>query len=187
MKKFSFCIVALFVICLLPGRSIADTTAVQPQLKSPGKALAWSFWGTVIPNVVGLTLNLTTDGIGDIVGNQLGTAGIIFGPSAGYFYGGLPKRGESGMALRGGLTLGTYILILAAGENGEVRSDREPAAAWLALFALTTVTVNAITSIAKVDGAVRKRNENIRETGWLLAPKYFADHKAGGLQLQLRF
>lgn len=187
MKPVSLCVKILFIFCILFNVALADSTDVQPQPKSPGKALAWSLLGTLVPYSMGLTLNLTTDGLGDMVGNQLSTAGIVFGPSAGYFYGGVQKQGEKGMAVRGGLLLGIDILILAAGENGELRSDRQPAATFIAAAAVIVIIVDAICDIAQADGAVRKRNQELAQTGWLITPKYFAKSKTPGLQLQITF
>jgi len=163
-----------------------DQTSFQTSPKSPGTALAWSLWGTLIPNAVGTTLLLASneDWV-EITGASLAEAGTVFGPSLGYFYAGLDKKGWSGNAIRGGLETARLIWLLSVAENGRVRSD-DPAVTGGAIVA-AVVIVHAIVDIAKVDGAVRKRNEKLPQTVWMVAPKYFAGYKTGGLELQVRF
>lgn len=187
MKKY-FALVALFYCpslfagenqpFLLRGHYIAatwaDTAAVKignSEIKSESKAFGLSFWYTVIPTAT-------------LIGSPFG---LIAGPSMGYFYGGMPGRAWTGIGLR---TVGLGGMVLAFGLTyaNDPEEGIESGLVAIGLVGGGVITVFSIFhDIATVKKAVRKRNAKLQETGWLLAPKYFAKHKAHGLELQLRF
>lgn len=182
MKKWAFCATVLVIFRVLPNPVSADTTDVQPQPKSPSKALVWSLCGTILPNIIGISMDAVSDKEDvEIAAAAVANAGTVLGPSVGYFYGGVHKRGWTGSAIRG---VFTGFFLLAANEAEDSRGDGEEL---VASAIATFIIVHAIVDIAQVDGAVRKRNEKLRQTGWMLTPKYFAKSKTPGLQLQITF
>ncbi|HXF49639.1 MAG TPA: hypothetical protein VNL73_09495 [Verrucomicrobiae bacterium] len=182
MNKFLFCAARLLVLCVLPKLAFADTTDVQPQLKSPGRALAWSLCATILPNIIGISMDAASDKEDvEMAAAVVANTGTVLGPSVGYFYGGVHKRGWTGGAIRG---VFTGFFLLAANEAENSRGDGEEL---VASAIATFIIVHAIVDIAQVDGAVRKRNQEMAQTGWQLAPKYFAKSKTPGLQLQITF
>jgi hypothetical protein len=182
MKPVPLCAKILFVFCILLDVAFADTTMVQPQPKSPAKALAWSLCGTILPNIIGISMDAASDEEGTEEATAwIANTGTVLGPSVGYFYGGNSRRGWTGNAIRG---VFTGFFVVAVNEAEDSQGDGEE---FLAGIIGTFIIVHAIVDIAQVDGAVRKRNEKFRHTGWLVTPKYFAGHKTPGLQLQITF
>lgn len=167
---------------LFPGNyaaaSWADTVAVTPGVKpgipgakSENHAYNLSFWSTFIPTATVI----------------LSPVGLWFGPSLGYFYGGAPGRGWLGVGIRT-VGLGGMISSFAICGWDCGPGDSNYGLAWLVFGAGGVIVVaDAIYDIATVKKAVRKHNRSLQKTGWMIAPVYFAKHKAGGLELQLRF
>lgn len=181
------------------GTIWSDTTGVnltQKQnisgTKSENLAFHLSFWSTAIPAVGGAATIVASKSFGNnsddaaIAGFLVGWAGMILGPSVGYFYGGRPGRAFLGSGIRLGLTAGTVAGMIAICPI--FCSDKENTWTWVVFIGgHSLLAASAIYDIATVKKAVRMHNEKLHQTGWLLSPKYFADHKAGGLELQITF
>ncbi len=129
--------------------------------KSPGKATRLSTFATLAPLCLGLQLT-KNDGLASSVGGTMAVAGVLFGPSVGYFYGGCGRRGMTGIAVRVGFSaLGAIAatqaewpnLISLSGDSGEPN-----AAAQLTAVAFTLVFVDMVLDIVQVSRAVRRQN-----------------------------
>lgn len=104
-------------------------------------------------------------------------AGLAFGPSLGFFYGGCWGRGLLSSVLRLGVTVAAVAWILEDDESAT------PGYLWLGAMA-TSVVFDILT----VKRAVHKRNESIRaRRGAKVGVSPFALPKGGGIQLQLSF
>ena len=141
------------------------------QLKSENAALTASLMLTLLP-----TATLV-----------FAAPGLIVGPSAGYFYAGMPGRAWRGIGLRlagvGGM-IGSFGICgwdCGPGDSGY-------GIAW-AVFAISAgvTTGSAIYDIATVKTAVRKHNSALLKLSETIAPTYFAESKVLGLELTLRF
>jgi len=143
-------------------------TSEVSKLKSENKAFNLSLWSTLIPTIT-------------IVASPLG---LIAGPSMGYFYGGAPGRGWLGIGIR---TAGVGGMIVSFAASWDCSGSE--CGTGLAFFTLgAAITVgSAIYDIATVKSIVRKHNQSLRKTGWMITPKFLAKHKAGILELRLRF
>jgi hypothetical protein len=119
--------------------------------------------------------------------------GIAVGPSAGYFYAGRPWRGVSGILLRVGTGAATRALIdmiVKSSEGGGGFGFSFPAAAGLiGLAGVTAIIVEVVVDIKNVRTVVKERNSKIQNktSNITLAPRYFADSGAGGLELNITF
>jgi len=151
------------------------------QLKSETTALQYSLYGTLFP--VGISLASKS-------GYELAIAGVLVGPSLGYFYGGKADRGMKGILIRTGTVALTWVIGgIAAQSAGGGFSGLEAAIKVCAVGA-GVVLIEAIYDIATVKSTVRKHNEELRQknqTSVTLLPKYFADSGAGGLELRITF
>lgn len=102
--------------------------------RSESKAFRYSLLSTLIPAPSGI----------------LTIPGLIIGPSTGYFYGGCPKRGLSGVALRSLIGAGALIW------NSESDDTQSIAITYAGL-----TLASAAYDIVKVRGVIRERNRRI--------------------------
>jgi hypothetical protein len=138
------------------------TGTVPPQLagltarKSPGRALAWSAAGTLVPIAAGAVVLATrprgdpvsgepADETYDVVGGILIGVGLGLGPSLGHFY-----AHEMGWVLPRVLVGGVLGLAAASSDLGSGTG--------LALLGLTTVTAMAALDIAAAPAAAQHYN-----------------------------
>jgi hypothetical protein len=175
------------------------------KLKSENAALRWSLLSTVVPITVGATIWIldkhqvkyyTHGTYTDIEEHQpsrlipvtLIFSGIIFGPSMGYFYAGESWRGIKGMIVRLVLGGGTGLCFLVAVGIGEENyANSTSPYGEIAFVGGVALLADAIYDIAKVKSTVQKHNSRLQKTSLILAPKYFADSKACGIRVQIRF
>jgi len=150
--------------------------------KSETNAFLWSLSGTVVPIYLGASQE-------NEIGLFLFIGGVFIGPSLGYFYGDIPKRGLRGFAVRGGVMLGSLMIGSAMGletcvfGNSERNDDGWAVVGLGALF----VVGHSIYDIIAVPFAVREHNRSLQSASMTLLPKYFADSGAGGLELKVTF
>ncbi len=164
------------------------------RLKSPGRALGISGTCTIMPVAAGLMWASSGED-SDMTGPAiLLMSGIMVGPSAGYFYGDCGERGVQGLALRTGIMALTMAAGgFAAGRGSDAAMSYDGMAAGLAVAALGlgVITVHSLYDIGKVSSTVENRNQKLitqhDQTSVTLAPAYFADSGAGGLELTVSF
>lgn len=112
--------------------------------------------------------------------------GLIFGPSTGYFYGGMPGRAWIGIGLRvvaiGGIVSSFAICGWDCGKNDEAYD-----LAWAVLLSSSTLlVVSTVYDIATVKRSVRHHNERLAKKGLSLAPAYWPKNSAIGLRVTLK-
>jgi hypothetical protein len=118
--------VAALVLLLQPASGLAQIDSVaRPEAasgdslrpshqKSEAVAVLLSTGSLVLPVASGALLMSHAGGSNqDFTGMALGGVGLLYGPSAGYFYGGCPGRGMKGAAIRGGILAVTHAVMLA--------------------------------------------------------------------------
>ncbi len=151
-----------------------------PQEKSPDVAQVLSLIGTGIP--VGLMIAaLSHSGDWDAVGFFLASLGTsVLVPAPGYFYGGLWGRGFSGMGLR---ALGVAGVILGIG----AMDKKTESGAVLLIGGAGLIIGSMIYDLAKVSGAVRRRNLKLHEKTLAISPVYLPQQKALGIHVQIGF
>ena len=165
----------------------SQKSQTKPGLKSETKAFHLSFLSTIIPATVGIGLAVTDEKVEEqaVAGGAVFSFGIIVGPSVGYIYGGRSGRGWAGVGIRSALIVGTVLLAAATAGDGEIGGGEAPAI--IVLGGVTAATIVAIIDIATVKKAVRKRNQELGEKNWMMAPKYFARSRAGGVEIKVKF
>ncbi len=175
---------ALLVTCLMLGSLALPCMAQedQPQplpevkLKSENTALLLSLFGTLVP--YGLVA-LSPQDRGLVV--TCLAAGLV-GPSVGYVYGGMARRGLAAILTRlagaGGL-LGGFALLWGEG-SGEFGIG-------LMIVGGCTVIASTLGDIAGVKRAVREHNRKVQGLSLNVAPILVPKSKTVGLSLQLGF
>ncbi len=168
-----------------------DTIPTQAQYypgrKSAETAGALSFFSTAAPIGAAIWLG-NMDGVHDDVPPWMAVGGLILGPSAGYYYAGMTKRGLIGIGIRTTLLVGTAVAVeLAEKENCGWEGCRNESVPTIVLIGTGTLLVATMADIILVQEYVKKRNRAFREGSWMVTPVYFAGQDAGGLQLQITF
>jgi asparagine N-glycosylation enzyme membrane subunit Stt3 len=197
MKTFKVTLTLVSMVATLATSSVGQPSGKSisiPDYKSVSgiKAAQYSVMGALIPVTAGLAC-LKMDGPKTIPAVFI-LSGVFLGPSAGYFYGGCPERGATGILLR----VGTATLTgLAAREAARAHQSDEfmdfsglEAALTVGAIGSGIILIESIVDIALVKGVVEKKNiERARqaETNVTLLPAYFADSDAGGLELNITF
>jgi len=157
----------------------------KPQLVSESTAKSLSLWSTVIPTTAGMLVGNKNH----VAGGTLVVAGLIVGPSIGYFYGHCPGRGAQGLLIRA-VTLGaTVALTVRTAENtdtGDFGTNIANAELAIAIGGVGACALiyEAIHDIGHVRSEVERRNSRIVTASFSLGPRYFAQNKAFGLQLR---
>ncbi|MCI0330502.1 MAG: hypothetical protein L0196_06060 [candidate division Zixibacteria bacterium] len=167
--------------------SFSTPNRIIPDPKSEGTAVALSLGGTIVPITLGLVV--ATQGPNDagiVPGVVLMGSGVVFGPSLGYFYGGRPGRGLSGIGIRLGLSAATLGATYIAGTSTDGWDGLDRAA--VAFFIGSgVVAAAAVADVLLVPKAVRKHNRSLQEKALTIAPAYFAQHGAPGVKVQVQF
>lgn len=161
--------------------------------KSESTALQWSLFGTLVPLAAGVGLAAAVSGPDEnpVPPLVLMGSGLIIGPSLGYFYGGRSNRGMQGIAIRLGMEA---VFVTTAGIAVEKvgTSTLEDFSSIVAAVVILTVgqvfvLAHGIYDIANVKSEVRKYNQSLKKTNLMVMPKYFAQSKVPGVQLQISF
>ena len=174
----------------------ADSLNQPPQptrleVKSENRALAWSFFGTFAPILVGIGIGISND-LGEVTTDRVTKAdmvvvlissGVFIGPSLGYFYGGLAGRGLLGISIRAGFGLAGLALAPATDDCGD-SFICIPASVVIGTLGVAASTVYDIASVKR---AVRKHNRSLGEKALVVTPAYFAKSGAAGIQMQIKF
>src|SRR5262245_6056134 len=154
-------VLVLVGVAVMPHSAIAapDSTAAPLPLasavtpanqRSPGTALALSALGTCAPLMIGAAGN------GEHLAGYA-AAGILVGPSIGYFYGDCPGRGLAGILFRGGIVAASFGVVLASSQG---TSDLPPAFALIPL-SVAIASVAALYDVGMVSSHVEKRNRSL--------------------------
>lgn len=140
------------------GEATIERTGA-PELKSPSASTRTSLVATIAPSVAGV--GLFAAGVDSpllALGLYLGPA---VGPAAGYWSGGVGRRGWSGVVLRSGITVGGGLLANALCGDGWACENAGAVAAVL-LATGAGLLASAAHDIASVDDYVKSRNEELR-------------------------
>lgn len=151
-----------------------DTLRTGAAWRSPGEATRRSAHATLVPVAVGAGAV-----VAGVAGAQSGylvaggclvvAGGLVFGPAAGYYYGGLPRRGNLGVAARLLVVAGPPLA--AAWSQHQRWGDRDWSEAGGALLGgLAAGAALAVLDVAVVGGDVRRRNEAGAARALSLAP-----------------
>jgi hypothetical protein len=144
-------------------------------LPSPEIAARLSANNTIVPVIAGCLGGALGASAGSphllLIGAAFVGAGVVIGPSAGYRYGDVPGHGMSGVAVRTALVAGVPIA-LAALDQPRGLSDEERFARnfYGALGGVALATAVAAWDIARVEDAVRRRNEARKAAAVRLGP-----------------
>jgi hypothetical protein len=180
----------LFSATVSSGQSIASQQNSSAREKNPSSAFWWSFAGTAVPIAA---MAVGAAGGGDL--GQIGLAGLLVGPSLGYFYGGLAWRGLLGIGIRG-LCAGIILaegwalaeefarLILPWNVLGKNRAE---SGVFLAVGAGVMMFGSAIWDLVSVKGAVNERNLKMRDWAVAFAPLLNLRTRSVGVLVQLSF
>lgn len=122
------------------GAEPAESDSLSRFMRSESKAFRYSLYTTLGASLTGILI----------------IPGAILAPSAGYFYGGCPRQAWQGILLRCAIGGGALYWQSKGGNTDQI----------LPIYASLT-GVSAIYDIAKVRGAVRKRNQRVAE--WIAA------------------
>ncbi|MCX6833854.1 MAG: hypothetical protein NTW07_01760, partial [candidate division Zixibacteria bacterium] len=119
------------------------------------------------------------------------TAGVIIGPSVGYFYSDCGGRGAKGLAIRGIVATATAATATAVAYSvqGDGWMDFSGLIAGLVIGGVGSVVVatDAVVDLCKVEKNVRARNEQRSRTTIGLVPGYSPDSGTPTLSLQVKF
>jgi hypothetical protein len=117
--------------------------------------------------------------------------GLILGPSAGYFAGGCPERGLSGILLRtatAGLTVGIVAVAANAAKDDEFLDFSNIAAAvTFGAVGATAILFEAAYDISHVKQAVRLQALQKKKAVVSVAPALFGGGNAPGMELKVIF
>ncbi len=151
--------------------------------KSEGDAFMLSFFSTAagmgLMFAVGIPLGTGSDATRkrNLWAAGMGTA-MTFGPSAGYFYGGVARRGLTGIAIRAACAA-TAILTLGVSNPGPW--------GFLGEAALLVLLGSTIWDIVSVPSAVHEHNLEIARRSLTVAPVIIPDKKGFGAGLQFNY
>jgi len=177
---------AVSVLLMSVTPSLGQESLTQPntsaQEKSPSRAFWWSLVGTAVPLAA---VAAGAAGAGDL--GAAGMVGLLFGPSLGYFYGGLFWRGLLGIGIR---SVGAGVMMIAflgswfEGWGGDANAED-----WgtLALVGAGIMLGSATWDLAAVKGAVNRRNIRLQEKTFALSPFLNPRTKSVGLSIRLSF
>jgi hypothetical protein len=157
------------------------------KLKSENTAVLYSLLGTTGPLVITAAAN-GRSGIG-----ALAFAGLILGPSTGYFYAEKPGRALTGIGIRLGATglmvAGVAVAFVGAedifSENPNT-SNADIGGALIIAGGVILVT-DIVIDIALVGHAVGDHNREMQRKAISIAPSYNPKLKMAGLHLGLQF
>lgn len=152
--------------------------AVAEGLPSPKTATLISTLSTVAPLVVGYAA-----GESDDVAGVIGGLGVLFGPAAGYFYGGATGRGFKGVGIRAGITLVTAAGMAAV--CGDSCSWEDGEAIAILLLGGGALWWSMIHDVVSVDNHVRAANERKRAAQVSLGPAMIPGIRKPGLVLRV--
>jgi hypothetical protein len=139
----------------------ADSLAAL-HLPSPAVAQDRSVAATLLPLAFGTgfvvaDVAMQGDGYLALTGVLIGSAGIVFGPAAGFAYGRLPGRATAGILVRLALVVGMPVAAVMANED---QGSEE--AAWMGAVGFVggnaVALVYGVVDMATVRGAVEKAN-----------------------------
>ena len=153
--------------------------------KNPKTAFLLTLVGTAVPLAAAAA---GAAGSGDFAG--IGMAGLLVGPSLGYFYGGLLWRGLLGIGIR---AIGEGIILIAGlgvwTESWGWDDEGVDVEKWeaVALVGAGIVLASAIWDLAGIKGAINKRNLRARERALSFSPLINPRTKTVGLTLRLSF
>jgi hypothetical protein len=153
--------------------------------KNPKTAFLMTLVGTAVPLAA---LAAGAAGTGDLGG--VGMAGLLVGPSLGYFYGGLFWRGLLGVGIR---AIGEGIILIgglgAWFEAWGWDHEKPDLKKWegVVLVGAGIVLASAIWDLAAVKGAVNKRNLRARERALAFSPLINPRTKTVGITVRLSF
>jgi hypothetical protein len=175
---------AILAVLLMSQMALA-----QPFCRvSSSQAHLWSVGATVTPMVVGGGLLYASFGEGSdnfvIWGLAVGSAGLVFGPGAGYAYARKWGQALQGTAIRvagGGLFLCGVLTLNPFDDSGSSGAEL------LLISGSLTVAISAIYDLATVGRSVDEFNHSHGFSDLRITPTYFASHKAPGVMLTLSF
>jgi hypothetical protein len=161
------------------GREAAESMVSTGSEKSETAAVWLSTAGLVLPVATGLVLAAHSAGTNQSeIGATLVGAGLLLGPSVGYFYGGCAQKGWIGIAIRGGLAVVTIAAMAATGwGSGDIGFYIIVGGAGLVLIGL-----QAFYDCFAVASCVRHHNESSR-MGIIISPGQDARSLRLGLHL----
>jgi hypothetical protein len=169
--------------------SLSDTFYVH-HLPSPAHAAALSENNTLIPLGFGVLLIMADYAVFQVGGVALSgygvlSLGVVFGPSAGYLYGGVPGRGIIGVGVR--LALAYAVPLYVAGmQDGWGGDEGILAVLAAASLGLAGAVVSAIWDCATVGSTVSSVNHRrLASVSLELAPRPAPATGAPGLALTL--
>ncbi len=177
--------VLLFSTTLSWGHDDSTQQSLSVKEKNPKTAFLLTLVGTAVPLAA---LAAGAAGAEDFGG--IGLAGLLVGPSLGYFYGGLAWRGLLGIGIRG---IGVGIMWAAVWgawkEAWGWDGDRANGEEWVgvALAGVGIMLGSALWDLADVKGAVNRRNLRARERTLAFAPLFNPRTKTVGITVRLSF
>ncbi len=153
-------LVSILNLCPIIGAAQPPDSAFGPrsfEYKSPRKAFGYSVGATLIPVAIA------------VAGNGrfgLAVAGIVVGPSAGYFYGGCGKRGFAGVLFRGGMLAASLPLARWAGQSSDDEGEWAGFGEAMTVVGVAAVfiCVDAAYDVFHVERAVTERNDRIAKS-----------------------
>jgi hypothetical protein len=177
--------VLLFSTTFSWGHDVSTQQSALVKEKNPKTAFLLTLAGTAVPLAA---VAAAAAGAGDFGG--IGLAGLLVGPSLGYFYGGLLWRGLLGVGIRaigeGVILIGGLGAWFDAWGWDDVEADTRK---WesVVLVGAGIVLASAIWDLAAVKGAVNRRNIRARERALAFSPLINPRTKTVGLTLRLSF
>lgn len=176
----------------IDNNNILDASLAAPKFKSEATAACFSVLGTFIPIIAGaVALRGNSESTVPIV---MMLSGVAIGPSLGYFYGGCPGRGATGIGIRVALGVLTAVGSTAAYnsgnetiQSGEFMSQSASDALAVGIIGGAIITIDMIVDMASVKRSVREANQKLLQSSYSLAPTCLGQAKTPGLELTLRF
>ena len=171
-----------------PTKANHDDSQLAP--KSKKTALTYSLAGTLIPVTAGAVIFFgwsdqfdNWDDAESIIAASLGGFGLIFGPGFGHCYAGNPGRMATGALIRmapAGLVVAGTAFRSSYGVSPGVTAKG-------VVLAVAVILPSAIYDIATVGKSVDRYNREHSLTRIELKPTYYAQERAIGLTLSIRF
>jgi len=157
--------------------------------KSEATSIMYSVLGTVVPTAVGM--GLASAGEFDGISVYLVLYGIYLGPATGYFYAGEAGRGARGVAVRGGITLATLLMVGAVCSGGGCNmwgDDRSmPAAGVMVLIGMAGMVGSMVYDIASAGSAARRWNARQVASKVSVAPTLDPVTASPGVAVRVQF
>ncbi len=167
MKRFKLMLMVSLILC---GRLAAQDTQTT-SWRDPAGSTLLSLGATVVPMALGLAMGPESE-----TGGNLFLFGLFLGPATGYLLTDEPRRGLTGIGVRGAIAAAGTMLFIASCSDIFNCSGATQA---IAIATMAGLATSAVLDIVKV-----RRRDTVQLS---LAPKYFSHTESWGIRVSVDF